>query len=166
MVVHCSTQINRMRPWNILERLLLYGICGLAVEVIFTAVWEAIEHGNRKLHGVTSLYAFPIYGISALVQERLYLALRDKWSPLTRGLVYVTWSYSWEFSSGLFLRQFDACPWDYASYFRGHFMGLVTAEYIPLWYLATLLGERLMISSALSACWRPTPSLNIHSHSD
>lgn len=70
-----------------------------------------------------------------------------------RGVIYVAWSFSWEFSTGLFLRQFDACPWDYASYFSGHFMGLITAEYVPVWYIACLLGEIFLIRNALNMYW-------------
>ncbi|VDM51584.1 unnamed protein product [Toxocara canis] len=70
-----------------------------------------------------------------------------------RGVVYLVWSLSWEFSTGLFLKQFDACPWDYAAYFRGHFMGVITAEYIPMWYLASMLCERFVIQNALHLGW-------------
>uniref|UniRef100_F1L694 Transmembrane protein 229B n=2 Tax=Ascaris TaxID=6251 RepID=F1L694_ASCSU len=135
------------------ERFLLYGICGFAVEVFFTAIWEAIENGNRKMHGLTSAYAFLIYGLSALVQESLYLLLKDHMSLWLRGFIYLSWSLSWEFTTGVILKQFDACPWDYAAYFRGHFMGVITAEYIPLWYLACILGERFIIKNVLHLSW-------------
>lgn len=71
-----SGWVERMNCLRRRERFLLYGICGFAVEVFFTAIWEAIENGNRKMHGLTSAYAFLIYGLSALVQESLYLLLK------------------------------------------------------------------------------------------
>lgn len=81
---------------NIFYRFLLYGLCGLAVEIIFTAVWQVFEQGNRKLHGITSIYAFFIYGMSSVVVEWLYLRLYYlDW--YYRGLIYLAWTYAWEF---------------------------------------------------------------------
>uniref|UniRef100_A0A914XN96 Uncharacterized protein n=1 Tax=Plectus sambesii TaxID=2011161 RepID=A0A914XN96_9BILA len=147
--------MRRSRPWNRLERFLLYGICGFAAEIVFTATWELVENGNRKLHGVTSMYAFFIYGFSTVVQEIMYLRMKGRVPLWARGLIYVTWSYLWEFSTGMLLRQFDACPWDYATYFRGHFWGLVTAEYLPVWFFACMLGEHILIHNALNMRWGP-----------
>ncbi|KIH69525.1 hypothetical protein ANCDUO_00131 [Ancylostoma duodenale] len=65
------------RPWNVYERLFLYGLFGFAAEVCFTATWEAVEHGNRKLIGVTSMYIFFVYGLSILLLEKLYLNLKN-----------------------------------------------------------------------------------------
>ncbi|KHN80340.1 Transmembrane protein [Toxocara canis] len=125
------------------ERFVLYGVCGFAIEVLFTAIWEAIENGNRKMHGLTSAYAFLIYGLSAVVQESLYLSLK----------VWSTWYGLYHGNSQPDCFQFDACPWDYAAYFRGHFMGVITAEYIPMWYLASMLCERFVIQNALHLGW-------------
>ncbi|TKR80394.1 hypothetical protein L596_014474 [Steinernema carpocapsae] len=140
-----------LRPLNVFERLVIYGVFGMAAEITFTGVWELVENGNRKLHGITSLYAFFIYGFMLLVLERLYLLLKPRMSIILRGVVYLCCCYGWEFSTGYFLKQFDACPWDYASYFRGHFMGLITAEYIPVWYLTTILAERVLIRGVMNS---------------
>lgn len=39
------------------------------------------------------------------------------------------------------------------SYFRYHFMGLITFEYIPVWYLASILCETFVIRNAMVAAW-------------
>ncbi|KAK6061069.1 hypothetical protein COOONC_01268 [Cooperia oncophora] len=144
------------RPWNIFERLFLYGLFGFAAEVCFTATWEAVEHGNRKLIGVTSMYIFFVYGLSILLLEKLYLFLKDIIPLPLRAAIYVLVCYCWEFSTGLFLKRWDACPWDYESYFHYHFMGLITFEYIPVWYVASIVCERFLIRYALQSAWLVT----------
>jgi len=155
-----TSTTGQSEPWldvslNVGYRFLLYGLCGLAVEVAFTALWQVVEQGNRKLHGITSIYAFIIYAFSSLVVERMYLRLHHlPW--YVRGFIYLVWTYAWEFSSGLFLRQFNACPWDYEPYFKGHIMGLITMEYAPLWYVGSMFEERYIIRNALQLCWSPS----------
>jgi hypothetical protein len=68
--------MKKSRPLNGWERFVLYGVCGFGCEIVFTATWEAVENGNRKLHGLTSMYAFIIYGLSAVVQEKMYLSMK------------------------------------------------------------------------------------------
>ena len=48
------------------SKLLLYGLCGIAMEVLFTATWNFSDpkystYGSWKLQGCTSLWMFPIY---------------------------------------------------------------------------------------------------------
>ncbi|KRY28423.1 Transmembrane protein [Trichinella spiralis] len=155
-------------------RFYIYALHGLAMEIVFTALFEiVINGGNRKLHGLTSIWAAFIYGFTMLTGEVVYLSLQDRCSLLVRGVFYLIWAYIWEFrqaaslfiiinyfitffqskiqifSTGLLLRQFDACPWDYGHY-PGQFMGLVTVVYAPFWYVAGLLTEILLIRRALN----------------
>ncbi|KRX89277.1 Transmembrane protein [Trichinella pseudospiralis] len=144
-------------------RFYIYALHGLATEIVFTALFEiVINGGNRKLHGLTSIWAAFIYGFTMLTGELVYLSLQDRCSLLVRGFFYLIWAYIWEFrqafffenkiqifSTGLLLRQFDACPWDYGHY-PGQFMGLITVVYAPFWYVAGLLTEILLIRRALN----------------
>ncbi|KAK6997746.1 hypothetical protein BgiMline_007168 [Biomphalaria glabrata] len=50
----------------------------------------------------------------------------------------------WTCITGYILKQFGACPWDYTP-FHGDFMGLVTLEYAPLWYIGALVHEQLVM---------------------
>lgn len=63
------------------------------------------------------------------------------------------------YSVGLALRQYGACPWDYSerSY---NLLGLITLEYFPAWYLASLLTEQLLIHNLLFLSLTPQDSHN------
>lgn len=135
------------------SRLILYGLCGLFAEVMFTATWYFVDsvkyrHG-WKLHGCTSVWSFPIYAVSSFVVERMFLFLNGKTSVVVRGVLYVLWTYIWEFVTGLVLRQFNACPWDYRGYTHFNIMGLITLDYAPLWFIGSLFLETVVIQSAL-----------------
>ncbi|GFN85048.1 transmembrane protein 229b-like [Plakobranchus ocellatus] len=128
-----------------LGKLHIYALHGYATEVMFTALWEFVVNLNWKFPGITSVWSFPIYGFSGMVCERMYEHMSQRGYPLiVRGLVYTLWTYCWEFSTGLILKQFGACPWDYTP-FHGDFMGLVTLEYAPLWFLGAILQEKVIL---------------------
>ena len=57
-----------------------------------------------------------------------------------RGVLYVLLAYLWEFSCGMLLRYFNACPWDYSSR-QWNLCGLITLEYFPAWYVASFWKE-------------------------
>uniref|UniRef100_A0A8C5AQB9 Transmembrane protein 229B n=1 Tax=Gadus morhua TaxID=8049 RepID=A0A8C5AQB9_GADMO len=135
-------------PLTTLSRWYLYAIHGYFCEVMFTAAWEFAVHRDWKFPGVTSVWALFIYGTCILSVERMYLRLRGRVPLPLRCVLYTLWTYVWEFSTGLLLRQFDACPWDYSA-FRYNFMGLVTAEYALPWFCAAFLAERLVIRKTL-----------------
>lgn len=150
------------QPISSLARLYIYAIHGYVTEVMFTALWEFVEHGNWKFPGNTSIWCLFIYGLSTMVIEKLIPILKDKYGvPLVlRALIYTVWTYSWEFSTGYLLKRFGACPWDYEPYFNGHFMGLVTLEYAPLWYLGSIFCEKVLIKYTLQLHWGPESSQN------
>ncbi|XP_069566787.1 transmembrane protein 229b [Brachyistius frenatus] len=135
-------------PLTALSRWYLYAIHGYFCEVMFTAAWEFAVHRNWKFPGVTSVWALFIYGTCILTVERMYLALRGRCPVLLRCTIYTLWTYLWELGTGLLLRQFDACPWDYSG-FRYNFMGLITAEYAVPWFCASFIVERLVIRKTL-----------------
>ncbi|XP_069008962.1 LOW QUALITY PROTEIN: transmembrane protein 229b [Embiotoca jacksoni] len=135
-------------PLTALSRWYLYAIHGYFCEVMFTAAWEFAVHRNWKFPGVTSVWALFIYGTCILTVERMYLALRGRCPVLLRCTIYTLWTYLWELGTGLLLRQFDACPWDYSE-FRYNFMGLITAEYAVPWFCASFIVERLVIRKTL-----------------
>ena len=142
------------------SRLILYGLCGLFAEVMFTATWYFVDsvkyrHG-WKLHGCTSVWSFPIYALSSLAVERMFLLMNGRVPLLLRGLIYVLWTYLWEFFTGLVLRQFNACPWDYRGYTHFNIMGLITFDYAPLWFIGSLLLESVVIQSALQLQYTAT----------
>lgn len=135
-----------------LLRLYIYGIHGYFTEVMFTAAWEFVVNLNWKFPGCTSVWSLFIYAVSLYVIELMYVRLRDRVPLLLRGLIYLVWTYSWEFSTGCILRYFNACPWDYTP-FDWDVWGLITLEYAPLWYLATITTEQILIKNILCLRW-------------
>ncbi|XP_076315507.1 transmembrane protein 229B-like [Tachypleus tridentatus] len=134
-------------------RLYVYGIHGYFTEVMFTAAWEFIVNANWKFPGCTSVWSLFIYSFCGYAIEQMYLRLKDRVPILLRGLIYLIFTYSWEFSTGYILRYFNACPWDYTP-FDFDVVGLITLEYAPLWYVATLIQEQLLTKNILLLQWK------------
>lgn len=133
-------------------RLYIYGIHGYVTEVMFTAVWEFVVNTNWKFPGCSSIWSLFIYATCGYGIERMYLRLEDRVHIVLRGLIYLVWTYSWEFSTGFVLSYFGACPWDY-SLFNFNVVGLITLEYAPLWYVGTLIQEQWLTKNILRLHW-------------
>uniref|UniRef100_A0A3P9JKM4 Transmembrane protein 229A n=1 Tax=Oryzias latipes TaxID=8090 RepID=A0A3P9JKM4_ORYLA len=125
-------------------RFLFFGMHGFLDEVIFTSLFNLVEKSNRSLCGHTSLWSFFMYGSCSFLVEKLYLYLHfgRGWGTLRRLPIYVCFIYTWEFTWGLILRQFDACSWDY-SHYPHNFMGLITLLYLPGWICLSLYQDVL-----------------------
>ena len=90
--------------------------------------------------------------MGVFVNERLFLRMRGSVPMLARGLVYVVWTYTWEYSTGRVLDFFNARPWDYTE-LQYNIHGLIALEFAPLWYCACLVSEQLLISQILTLSW-------------
>ncbi|KAM9846048.1 transmembrane protein 229A [Aulostomus maculatus] len=125
-------------------RFLFFGMHGFLDEVVFTSVFNLVEKSDRTLSGHTSLWSFLMYGSCSFVVEKLYLYLHfiRGWGTWRRLPIYICFIYTWEFSWGLLLRQFDACSWDY-SHYPHNFMGLITLLYLPGWVCLSLYQDLL-----------------------
>lgn len=135
-------------PVSTWVRFYIYAIHGFATEVMFTAAWEFVVNMNWRFPGVTSVWSLFIYGASTLVIEKMYLSLKETVPLLLRLVIYVCWIYLWEFSTGLLLTQFNACPWDYTP-FEWDFFGLITLEYAPAWFFGAFVTEQILIKHTL-----------------
>ncbi|XP_072025192.1 transmembrane protein 229A-like [Amphiura filiformis] len=135
------------KPLPTFIRLFFYGLHGFFDEIVFTAIYEII-YGipDARLLGYTSLYSFFIYSTGSYIIEQLYLFLWVKHgiSTVPRIMLYVCVAFIWEFSFGLILRQFDACPWDYSDRAL-NFMGLITLTYAPGWAFLGFWQDRLSV---------------------
>ncbi|PAA94741.1 hypothetical protein BOX15_Mlig009306g1, partial [Macrostomum lignano] len=137
-----------------LARLYIYSLHGLAIEVCFCAVWYLIERFEVRLHGYSSVWSLPIYGLSLLCMEAQSDWLQSRQVPMPlRGLVYLAWTYAWEFACGSVLKLFGANSWDYTDYANYHIYGLVNFDYAPLWFTSGLLCERYLLVWARSLRW-------------
>ncbi|XP_069811106.1 transmembrane protein 229B-like [Dendropsophus ebraccatus] len=142
--------VEKQKSGNLsgLWRFYIYAIHGLLCEIIFTATWDFVATCNCKLIGVSSIWAFFIYGTAIFVIERMSLYLEGSCHLLCRCLLYTLWTYVWEFSTGFLLKTFHTCPWDY-SHFNGNLMGLITLEYAVPWYFGCMIAERVVIKNTL-----------------
>ncbi|XP_048123277.1 transmembrane protein 229A [Alosa alosa] len=125
-------------------RFLFFGMHGFLDEIVFTSVFNLFEKSDRTLSGHTSLWSFLMYGSCSFVVEKLYMHLHFArgWDTWMRLPIYIVFIYTWEFSWGLALRQYDACSWDY-SHYPLNFMGLVTLLYLPGWICLSLYQDIL-----------------------
>lgn len=146
------------KPLGPLCRWYIYALHGFFAEIMFTAALNFIARRDWKLMGVTSVWVLFLYGTFSMILEHLYLQLRGRCNILVRGVLYTLGIYLWEFCTGYILRCFNACPWDYSGY-RYNYMGLITLEYFPIWFVASLLLEKVVVYNALrlrlDLSWKP-----------
>jgi uncharacterized membrane protein len=125
-------------------RFLIYGLLGLAVEVLFTGFGAGLLRRDRALTGHSYVWMLPIYGAGGLGLEVLHTRLLAAGAPWWgRGLAYVALIYALEYASGWLLRRLlGRCPWDYG---RGRLSvhGLVRLDYAPAWLALGLAFERV-----------------------
>ena len=48
-----------------------------------------------------------------------------------------------EFSTGLLLKHYNVCPWDYSRY-PLNYKGVIRLDYAPLWFCTGLLFEKIL----------------------
>lgn len=140
-------------------RFLIYGLCGWAGEIVWTAGYELVT-GTRKdpldprvrvrmtpperwkLAGHTYLWMFPLYGLGGLVFEPCHDLIRE-WHWILRGSLWASAIFAVEYAAGRVLRRCGGrCPWDY-SYARWNVDGLIRLDYAPVWFLFGLALERV-----------------------
>ena len=129
-----------MLPWA--QRLYFWGVHGIFAEVMFTGLWEFVVTGSWRLMGVSSIWSFLVYGLGTffIAESGHNILVSYKVPLLMRCMIYVVFTYIWEFGCGVILDVFDARPWDYSE-FTFNIMGLITMEYIPVWFFAGLCFE-------------------------
>lgn len=126
---------------NLIINFLICGFIGWCVECFWTGLSAIVEHTDRKLICNTSVWMFPIYGMAAFIAP-ISKVLKDK-NALIRGGVYSLLIYVIEFGTGVLLKKFRACPWDYSKA-KLNISGVIRLDYAPLWFLLGLLFERLL----------------------
>ena len=124
-------------------RFYFYGLHGFFDEIMFTSIHDFfLVKKDFSLPGHSSPHSFFTYGFASLIVEWLYLNVLKKYHIVFRAFIYVVFAFSWEYLTGLTLRQFNACPWDY-SHKPYNLHGLITLDYAPLWIGACLYQEVL-----------------------
>ena len=124
-----------------LQNFLICGLCGWCMECFWTGLASLKKRKDRKLFCQTSVWMFPIYGMAACLTP-LCSKLKNQ-NALIRGGVYALLIYAAEYTSGVILKKYDACPWDYSKA-KLNYKGVVRLDYAPAWFLAGLLFERIL----------------------
>lgn len=116
------------------------GILGWGMEIFWTGL-HALCEKNWKLIGYSSLWMFPIYGMAAFIGP---LSKKMQKLPLLcRGCVYMIGIFAVEYLSGMVLKHYDMCPWDYSdSPFQ--YKGVIRLDYAPVWFFVGIIYEKFL----------------------
>lgn len=120
------------------------GLTGWCMEIIFTSA-HSVFAKDKRLIGQTSIWMFPIYGMAVCLRP-LYRLIKN-FPVLIRSIIYSISIFSFEYISGSFLKKKNACPWDYSdAALNVH--GVIRLDYAPLWMLAGLVFERILLRTS------------------
>ena len=111
-----------------------FGLIGWCMEVFWTGLGSLIRKDFRAT-STTSIWMFFIYGSAAL-----FTPVISAISPLPlllRGLIYTFCIFGIEYSTGILLKRFQICPWDY-SHSRYSIQGVIRLDYTPVWFVVGL----------------------------
>lgn len=118
---------------------MIYGLIGLAIEVIYTGL-ASLLHGDLSMHGFTFLVMLPVYGLAILLEPVHEQIRAFPW--WLRGGIYLVLIWGIEFASGaLFAAVLGKSPWVYQD--RLNIEGYITLRMAPEWFLAGLGFEKL-----------------------
>jgi len=120
----------------------LFGVLGLGLEVIFTAVLDAIKHRQRHLWGYSSLWYIPLYMMAPIILA-LSAEIISPLPFLVRGLIYMIAIFSCEFVAMFALRKLLGASPSEANYelSRWNICGLIRLDYAPVMFLMGLIFE-------------------------
>lgn len=116
------------------------GLTGWGFECFFTG-FKGLLSKKKTLPCQTSLWMFGIYGLGFLIKP-LYNCIKNI-SPIIRGTIYTLFIFFTEFITGLFLKKYNACPWDYSSS-KFNIKGVIRLDYAPLWFTIGLIYEHIL----------------------
>ncbi len=124
----------------LLRDFLICGITGWCMEIIFTSLGSLLIH-DYTLTGHTSLWMFPIYGMAAFIFP---LYQKIKYFPIwLRASFYAVLIFTVEFLTGILLKTFHMCPWNY-DYATWNLAGVIRLDYFFFWCIAGLIFEKLL----------------------
>lgn len=67
----------------------------------------------------------------------------QKRNALLRGGVYALLIYLTEYTTGVILKKYRACPWDYSKS-KYNIKGVIRFDYAPVWFFTGLLFEKIL----------------------
>ncbi len=125
---------------ELLSKMLVWGLIGLLIEIIFTGLHNVVIDRNLRAMGTTYLWMLPVYGLGAEALALLRDGIQNAWVFVPLAVVAI---YAIEFSTGWILEKvIGRCPWDYGNA-RFGIMGLVRLDYLPFWLGVALLFDQI-----------------------
>jgi hypothetical protein len=125
------------------ERFLAYGLAGCSIESAFSTALTGRRDGHARVHGPSTVWMLPIYGLAMPLFEIVHDAVRQR-PAWQRGSVYAAGILGVEAATGLLLKRVTGrIPWDYSGSSPFAVAGLIRLDYAPLWAGLGLTGERL-----------------------
>jgi len=134
--------MRELRAW---ERFLFYSCFGVALEVIFTSLFDfAFVLSDQRLIGQSYLWMFPVWGVGLMGLEKvsgLEVWINLQWWK--RAFIHAFMIFGIEALYGALLREITGTvPWDYSEALLG-IDGLIRLDYFPIWAGLGLGLERL-----------------------
>ncbi len=123
------------------KNFIICGFCGWCMECFWTGLDALRKHKDRTLSCHTSVWMFPIYGMAACLMP-ICKKMKHR-GALLRGGVYALFIYITEFVTGMALKKYGACPWDYSKA-KLNYKGVVRLDYAPVWFLTGLFFEKIL----------------------
>lgn len=122
--------------------MMLFGVLGLGLEVLFTGLLDARNDTRHHLMGYSSMWYFPLYTLPPLVLD----AMGGLVLPLpiiVRGLIYTMVIFFIEYVGMFLLRKLLGASPSEASYrqCRWNVHGLIRLDYAPAMFLMGLFFE-------------------------
>lgn len=122
------------------RKFIICGIIGWCMEILWTG-FQSFRRREMQLKGHSSIWMFPIYGMASFLLP-LMRWIKDK-NALLRGSIYAICIFVGEYVTGILLKKYDSCPWDY-NHCKYHYKGVIRLDYLPLWFLAGLFFEKIL----------------------
>lgn len=166
---------RRLHLW---QRVLVYGLIGMLVEVMFSGVADLIAgRSDVRLQGYTYLWMHPVWATGFMISEVLTPRMRARglhW--IGRALLWTILFFAVEYAAGWTIRSLvGRAPWDYAAA-TANIDGLIRLDYAWWWACAGLIGERITslvrriqirrsrVDNDSVPCRRPESSSSAESH--
>jgi len=123
-----------------ISEVLFWGMFGICVEVVFTAIFDLFTKKRIALMGHTSLWMFPIYAFGLSYGFDLVEIVIQ--NDIIRYLSYPIWVWMIEILVGYPLLKFGIRIWDY-SYLsnKNHWKGIISFVHFPVWVTLGILVE-------------------------
>lgn len=133
--------MRELRAW---ERFVFYSCFGVALEVVFTSLFDFVLILDPRLPGQSYLWMFPAWGIGLTGLEKV--SSLNVWKELQwwkRAIIHAFMIFCIEALYGATLREITGTvPWDYSDAWLS-IDGLIRLDYFPLWAGLGLGLERL-----------------------